>query len=156
GACSATDTAGDASGNGTTAASDGCSSNFFARLAEAYRDDANPPPADPNAPAAPRRAMDSPFSSPPFPSSEWQLGGMDYPIGVPNGNSTYPLEKALGCTAFGRWMQDNRVEIYGWINPSANLSTSSFNNYPLSYATRPNRVEFNQFLLRIERVPDTV
>jgi len=100
--------------------------------------------------------MDSPFSSPPFPSSEWQLGGMDYPIGVPNANSTYPFEKALGCTSFGHWMQDHRIELYGWINPSANLSTSEFSNYPLSYATRPNRVEFNQFLLRIERVPDTV
>ena len=133
-----------------------CTEGFLARLASAYREDANPAPTDPNAPAPARRAMDSPFSSPPFPSSEWQLGGMDYPIGVPNANSTYPFEKALGCTSFGHWMQDHRIELYGWINPSANLSTSDFSNYPLSYATRPNRVEFNQFLLRIERVPDTV
>src|SRR5438445_6085693 len=133
-----------------------CSAGFLSRLAAAYHEDMNPAPVDPNAPAPQRRAMESPFSSPPFPSSEWQLGGMDYPIGVPNGNSQYPLEKALACTAFGHWMADHRVELYGWINPSANLSTSSFNNYPLSYATRPNRVEFNQFLLRIERVPDTV
>jgi len=138
------------------AASGDCSEGFLNRLGDAYREDANPAPADPNAAAPARRAMDSPFSSPPFPSSEWQLGGMDYPIGVPNGNSTYPLEKALGCTAFGQWMQANRIEVYGWLNPSMNLSTSSFSNYPLSYATRPNRVEFDQFLLRIERVPDTV
>lgn len=133
-----------------------CSSNFFSRLAAAYREDMNPAPADPNAPASARRAMDSPFSSPPFPSAEWQLGGMDYPIGVPNENAQYPLERALACTGLGHWMQDNRIETYGWINPSANVSSSNFNNYPLSYATRPNRVEFDQFLFRVERIPDTV
>ena len=140
----------------TTGSSSDCSSSFFSRLASAYREDANPAPADPDAPATPRRAMESPFNSPPFPSAEWQLGGVAYPIGVPNGNSQYPLEKALGCSRLGHWMQDHRIEVYGWINPSANLSTSSDTNYPLSYAVRPNRVEFDQFLLRIERIPDTV
>lgn len=138
------------------ATSSDCSSGFFTRLAAAYGEDANPAPADPNAPATLRRAMDSPFSSPPFPSAEWQLGGVDYPIGVPNENSQYPLEKALACNSLGKWMADHRIEVYGWINPSMNLSTSKDTNYPLSYATRPNRVEFNQFLLRIQRVPDTV
>jgi hypothetical protein len=131
-----------------------CSNGFFTRLIDAYREDAQP--ADPNAPSPARRAMDAPFDSPPFPNSEWQLGGVDEPIGVPDTNNTYPLEKALGCTKLGQWMQRNRIETYGWINPSANLSTSSFTNYPLSYATRPNRVEFDQFLFRIERLPDTV
>ncbi|HEX4481095.1 MAG TPA: outer membrane beta-barrel protein [Rudaea sp.] len=139
-----------------SAYADDCSQGFIDRIAAAYRDDMNPAATDPAAPAPQRRAMDSPFSSPPFPSSEWQIGGMDYPIGVPNGNAQYPLERALACTALGQWMKDNRLEMYGWLNPSANLSTSTFSNYPLSYATRPNRVEFDQFLLRIERVPDTV
>ena len=137
------------------AVSSDCNNGFLARLAAAYREDANAEP-DANAPAPARRGMESPFSSPPFPSSEWQLGGLDYPIGVPNGNATYPLEKALACTGAGQWMQNHRVELYGWINPSANISTSNFNNYPLSYATRPNRIEFNQFLIRVERLPDTV
>lgn len=135
-------------------ASSDCSAGFFSRLAAAYREDAQP--ADPNAPAPKRRGMDSPFSSPPFPSAEWQLGGVEYPVGVPNENSQYPLEKALACTRLGHWMQDNRIEVYGWINPSMNISSSSHTNYPLSYATRPNRVEFDQFLFRIQRVPDTV
>ena len=141
---------------GPVAESSDCSRGFFSRLAAAYREDAQP--ADPTAstPAPARRGMDSPFSSPPFPSSEWQLGGVDYPIGVPNENSQYPLEKAMACTKLGHWMQDNRIEVYGWINPSANISSSSHTNYPLSYATRPNRVEFDQFLFRIERIPDTV
>lgn len=129
-----------------------CASGFFDRLAAAYREDADVAPGE----APPRRAMDAPFSSPPFPSAEWQLGGVEYPIGVPNGNAQYPLEKALACTAFGGWLRDHRIETYGWINPSANLSTSRDTNYPLSYATRPNRVEFNQFLFRVQRVPDTV
>lgn len=145
---------GDVAPSAPTADSTDCSRGFLSRLAAAYREDAQP--ADPNAPAPARRGMDAPFSSPPFPSSEWQLGGVDYPIGVPNGNAQYPLEKALACTKLGHWMQDNRVEVYGWINPSANLSTSDHTNYPLSYATRPNRVEFDQFLFRIERIPDTV
>lgn len=134
--------------------SDDCSQGFGARFAAAYREDAQP--ADPNAPAPARRGLDSPLSSPPFPSAEWQLGGVAYPIGVPNLNSQYPLEKAMACNRVGRWMKDNRIEVYGWLNASANLSSSSHTNYPLSYAVRPNRVEFNQALLRIERLPDTV
>lgn len=136
------------------AASIDCTRGFLARLAAAYREDAQP--ADPDAPAAPRRAMASPFASPPFPSAEWQLGGVAYPIGVPNLNAQYPLEKALACTRLGRWMQARRIEVYGWINPSLNASSSSHSNYPLSYASRPNRAEFSQFLLRLERIPDTV
>ncbi|WP_250623802.1 outer membrane beta-barrel protein [Pinirhizobacter soli] len=134
-----------------------CSKGFGSRLVAAYREDAQP--ADPNAPAAPapaRRALPSPFESAPFPSAEWQLGGVAYPIGVPDLNSRYPLEKALSCTSLGKWMDKNRIEVYGWLNASANISSSSHTNFPLSYAVRPNRVEFNQSLFRIERLPDTV
>lgn len=134
--------------------SNDCSRSFFSRFAAAYREDAQP--ADTNAPAPKRRAMDAPFDSPPFPNSEWQLGGVPAPIGVPDTNSTYPLEKALGCTKLGQWMQRNRIEIYGWLTPSANISSSSFSNFPLSYNTRPNRVELNQFVTNIARIEDTV
>ncbi|WP_266160202.1 outer membrane beta-barrel protein [Dyella silvatica] len=144
----------DAAPAATPVASSDCSHGFASRLAAAYREDAQP--ADPNAAAPKRRAMESPFDSAPFPSAEWQLGGVAYPIGVPNENSQYPLEKAMACTRLGKWMQDNRIEVYGWINPSLNMSSSNHTNYPLSYATRPNRLEFDQFLFRIERLPDTV
>jgi hypothetical protein len=136
------------------ASSDDCSQGFATRFAAAYREDAQP--ADPNAPTPARRGLASPFSAPPFPSAEWQLGGVPYPIGAPNLNSRYPLEKALACTSVGNWMKENRIEVYGWLNVSANLSTSSRTNYPLSYAVRPNRIEFNQALFRIERLADTV
>ncbi|GAB2535182.1 outer membrane beta-barrel protein [Rhodanobacter koreensis] len=138
----------------THVTSNDCSAGFLSRLASAYREDAQP--ADPNAPAPKRRAMDAPLDSPPFPSSEWQLGGVPAPIGVPDTNSQYPLEKALACTALGSWMQRNRIEIFGWATPSANLSSSSFTNFPLSYNTRPNRVEFDQLVTNITRVEDTV
>ena len=131
-----------------------CSHGFLSRFAAAYREDAQP--ADPNAPVPKRRAMGAPLDSPPFPSSEWQLGGVPAPIGVPDTDSTYPLEKALACTALGGWMQRNRIEMFGWVTPSANLSTSDFSNYPLSYNTRPNRVEFDQFVFNLTRVEDTV
>lgn len=131
-----------------------CSRGFFSRLIAAYREDAQP--SNTSGPAPARRGLGSPFDSPPFPSSEWQLGGVDNAIGVPDTDAQYPLEKALSCTKLGHWMQRNRIETYGWINPSVNLSTSNFTNYPLSYATRPNRVEFDQFLFRVERLPDTV
>src|SRR5215469_5968346 len=112
-------------------ASSDCSHGFLSRFAAAYREDAQP--ADPNAAAPKRRAMDAPFDSPPFPSSEWQMGAVPAPIGVPDTNSTYPLEKALSCTSVGQWMQRNRIEMFGWVTPAANASTSSFSNFPLSY-----------------------
>lgn len=138
----------------TPAAGGDCSTGLFSRLATAYRQDAQP--ADPNAPAPTRRGLDAPLDSPPFPNSEWQMGGVPAPIGVPYSYGQYPLQKALSCTSLGHWMERNRIEINGWVNPSANVSSSSFTNYPLSYATRPNRVEFNQLVVNISRVEDTV
>ncbi|WP_114238797.1 outer membrane beta-barrel protein [Dyella sp. C9] len=137
-----------------TPSSTDCSQGFLSRFAAAYREDAQP--ADPNAQAPARRAMDAPLDSPPFPNSEWQLGGVPAPIGVPVAYGQYPLQKALSCTKLGSWMQRNRIEINGWVNPSANVSSSSFTNFPLSYATRPNRVEFDQLVTNITRVEDTV
>ncbi len=131
-----------------------CQGGFLSRLVRQYQTDAHPAAASGTAPV--RRAMDAPLSSPPFPSAEWQLGGVPAPIGVPDGNAQYPLERALSCTGFGQWMQRHRVEIFGWVTPSLNLSTSARSNYPLSYNTRPNRFELNQAVLNITRVEDTV
>ncbi|WP_158879847.1 outer membrane beta-barrel protein [Rhodanobacter sp. L36] len=153
-AMAASATAADSATASTQPASSDCSNGFGTRLAAAYREDAQP--ADPNATPTPRRAMDAPLDSPPFPSSEWQIGALPAPIGVPDTNAQYPLEKALACNALGHWMQRNRIEVFGWITPSANLSSSGFTNYPLSYNTRPNRLEFDQAVINIQRVEDTV
>ena len=54
----------------------------------------------------------------------------------------------------------SRVQIYGWEDFSFNLSTSTNTsrgpngNFPLIYDLRPNRVEQNQFVIYLERVPD--
>jgi hypothetical protein len=148
----------DASTVTTAADNHGCESSLVSRLVDAYKADAdgNVPPATNLVPTQGRRGLDAPFSSPPFPSAEWQLGGVDYPIGVPNEDTRGPLQQALGCHNFGKWMDDNRIEIYGWINPSANLSTSNKSNYPVSYITRSDAVVLDQVLLRVARLPDTV
>lgn len=131
-----------------------CSQSIFHRLHAAYLEDAQPP--DPNSPTPARRGLSTPLDSPVFPSAEWQLGGVSFPIGAPDENSQYPLEKSLGCTALGQWMKQHRIEIFGWINTAGNLSSSNFTNYPLSYAVRPNRVELNQVVFNIQRIVDTV
>ena len=135
-----------------------CGQGFLSRLSQAYKDDAagNAPSTAYLTPTAGRRGLPAPFDSPPFPSAEWQLGGVDYPIGVPNEDSRGPLQQALGCTALGKWMDENRIETLGWINPSVNLSTSNKSNYPVSYITRPDAVVLDQAVFRVARMPDTV
>jgi hypothetical protein len=108
---------------------------------------ASPPPAEPE-----RRAFPSPWSSPPYPSSEY-LGPT---IGVPNSTPDYALMNLLKDTAFGRWEREARLDIYGWVNTSYNLSTSKHSNLPNVYDLAPNRAGLNQAVLRFERNPDTV
>jgi hypothetical protein len=101
----------------------------------------------PSASAAPRRMLDAPLDSAPFPRTDWGYGGSPA-IGVPDGN-VYPLMTALG-------KEKSRTKVYGWVAGSVNGSTSSTNNFPLTYDIFPNRVEMNQAVVYIERLPDTV
>ena len=54
----------------------------------------------------------------------------------------------------------SRIQVYGWEDFSWNVSTSTNTahspnaNFPLIYDLRPNRVEQNQFVLYLERMPD--
>ena len=98
---------------------------------------------------SPRRAKPAPFDAI-FPSSEY-LGPT---IGVPNTDPIYPLNKALWKEIPS--LEKNNIRIYGWVNPSYNASNSSSSNYPLSYAIVPNQLEFDQLVLRAERMPNTV
>lgn len=101
----------------------------------------------------PRRALPAPFESPPFPSAEYQ----GYPlIGVPPSDTIYPLMKALYKMRTGDALKKSRVNIYGWINFSGNLSNCKDSNSPFSYWLVPNRVELDQFVFRIERQVDSV
>ena len=121
---------------------------FFTRLADFYRDDWKPqPPADPNAPSPPRRGLPQPLSSPPFPSSDWSYGGSPT-IGEFDGN-VYPLQTALNGAK-------GRTKVYGWFEPTVNGSTSRDRNYPETNDIYSNRVELNQVVVYVERLPDSV
>ncbi len=97
----------------------------------------------------PRRAKPAPLD-PVFPSTEY-IGPT---IGVPNTDPIYPLTKAFWKAS--PCLKESDIRIYGWINPSFNLSTSRHSNIPLSYNIVPNKLELDQLVLRIERMPDTV
>jgi opacity protein-like surface antigen len=101
-----------------------------------------------------RRGLPAPLDSPPFPSGEWPLGGSQV-IGVPD-TSVGPLMQAIYDGPNGQAWKDSRIKLYGWVELSANASTSSHSNAPGGYPIRPNRPEFEQLVFRIERLPDTV
>ena len=96
-----------------------------------------------------RRAKPAPLDSI-FPSAEYPGPTM----GVPNTDPIFPLTRALWdvCPC----LKENDIRLYGWINPSFNLSTSKDSNLPMGYDIVPNRIELDQFVLRLERQPDTV
>lgn len=118
---------------------------FFARLALFYRQDWTG--TAPQSPSPPRRGLSSPLQSPPFPNGDWSYGGSPV-IGEADTNS-YPLMTAInGATS--------RTKIYGWIEPTVNGSTSSHSNSPVANDAYSNRLELNQAVLYVERLPDSV
>lgn len=98
---------------------------------------------------AERRAKPAPYDAI-FPSQEY-LGPT---IGVPNSDPIFPLTKILWNDS--PQLKEADIRIYGWVNPSYNVSTSKKSNTPLSYTIVPNHIELDQLVLRLERVPDTV
>jgi hypothetical protein len=133
---------------GTTAeqtTGSGLQGNFFQRFGEFYWRDWTG--KLPSTPAPERRALEAPMDSPPFPSTDWGYGGSPT-IGVPDTN-VYPLMAALG-------KENNRTKVYGWVAGSFNVSTSSKNSFPVSYDIFPNRIEMNQAVVYVERLPNTV
>ena len=136
--------------------------SFFQRLNEAFFEQMGTPaytPPDPNAPN-PRRIPPAPFDSPHFPAGDWQIGGTPI-IGDPGELPPFPLMQAIYEGPYGQAWKDSKVQIYGWVNFSGNISTShpsntsQNGNFPLVYDIRPNRMEFNQAVLYLELLPDT-
>jgi hypothetical protein len=136
--------------------------SFFKRLDEAFLEQLGTPawtPPDPNAPNT-RRIPPAPFDSPPFPSGDWQIGGTPI-IGDPGELAPGPLMQAIYEGPGGQAWKDSKFQIYGWVNFSGNISTShpsktsENGNFPLVYDIRPNRMELNQLVLYLERLPDT-
>src|SRR5580693_1724726 len=125
---------------------------FFKRLSQAYAQDWQGAAA--SGPEPPRRALPSPLDSPPFPNSDWSYGGSPE-IGAPDTNVP-PLMEALYGGSNGDAWERSRVKVYGWFEGSFNLSTSHNSNYPAAYDIEANRIEFDQAVLYVERIPDTV
>jgi len=137
---------------------------FLKRLDEAMLEQLGTPaytPPAPDATPAPttRRIPPAPFDSPPFPNGEWQIGGSTI-IGDPGELAPYPLMQALYEGPGGEAWKQSKVQIYGWVNFSGNISTSHNTsrgpnaNAPLVYDIRPNRMELNQIVLYLERLPN--
>ncbi len=135
---------------------------FFERMINYYKLEwgHEGPPADPKAPSARRAGWpDAPATTPPFPFTEWPYGGATS-LGVTRPSSAdSPLMVAMANTSVGKMLNDNNIQIYGWGNVGANLSTNTVKpggNFPASYDFTPNRVQLDQAVVYIERLPDTV
>jgi hypothetical protein len=119
-----------------------------------------PPGTPPPAPS--RRIGDTPFDGPPYPDQDWQLGGGPNVIGDPGAlrDSPYPLMQAIYDGPEGQAWYDSRIQLYGWITESGNISTSKntgpsqVSNYPEVYDERGNHFENDQDVLYIERMAD--
>jgi Putative beta-barrel porin-2, OmpL-like. bbp2 len=118
------------------------------------------PPEDPNAPPGriegwPR----TPATIPPMAYTEWPTGAMTS-IGVTRPNSAdSPFMASIANTSLGRWMYDNHVQFYGWVNGGFNVSTNTQQpggNAPIGYAYTPNTPQLDQAVIYFERLPDTV
>lgn len=121
---------------------------FYLRLADAYQTDWHPTTSSDPAPT--RRGYPAPLDSPPFPSTDYSVGGTPI-LGAPD-TQTYPLMQAINTNR-------SRIKIYGWLNGGFNVSTSNKGdgaNAPAAYYYNPNRIIPDQEVLYIERLPDTV
>lgn len=130
-----------------TASSD--DATFWRRLTRYYHQDWTG--TAPSTPAPERRGLPSPLGSPPYPSADWSYGGSPT-IGEPDGNP-YPLQTAINGAA-------GRVKVYGWIEPTVNVSTAGTaqgaRNSPVANDIFPNRVGLGQFVVYVERLPNSV
>lgn len=118
---------------------------FFGKLGVYYKEDWTG--TAPSEPAPPRRGLASPLEAPPFPNADWSYGGSPT-IGEADTNS-YPLMSAIDADR-------SRTKVYGWVDVSVNGSTSAHSNTPVANDAYSNRVEMNQAVVYVERLPDSV
>ena len=117
-------------------------------------------PADPNAPSSHRAGWPAtPQSTPPMPFTEWPYGAAtSIGVSLPNAVDS-PLMTSISNTAAGQWLADKHIQIYGWVNVGVNLSTNFIRpggNAPMAYMYTPDRPQLDQFVVYVERVPNTV
>jgi hypothetical protein len=140
---------------------DSLGESFFVRLVNYYKLEwgHDAAPEDPKAPPSRRAEMPpAPQSTPPMPFSEWPYGGTTNLGSNRPASVDSPLMVALANTSAGKWLSDNNIQIYGWLDVGGNVSTNhqSAGNAPAAYSYRPNSVQLDQGVIYIERTPDTV
>jgi hypothetical protein len=135
---------------------------FWERMTKYYslEDGHDAAPADPKAPPSHRVGTFPPAAqtTPPMPFTEWPYGGtQSIGAAVPNAADS-PLMVGLANTGFGKWMANNNIQTYGWVDVGANLSTNNVRggNAPAAYDYNPNAFDLNQMVLYFERTPDEV
>jgi len=117
-------------------------------------------PPDPNAPPThidgwPR----TPETTPPEPFTEWPYGGTTSLGVTPTASVDSPLMVAIANTGVGQWLNTTGIQVYGWVDPGFNVSNESVKpngNSPIAYNYTPNTLELDQFVLYVDRYPDTV
>jgi len=128
--------------------------SFMHRLGRAYAADWAGNGPGTSVPQAPRRGTPPPLFSPPYPASDWPIGGTPT-IGVPDGQ-TYPLMQAID--------ENKRIaKIYGWVEIGANGSTNNktnaakgiASNAPSAYDVYANTIQLDQGALYFEKYPNT-
>ena len=136
--------------------------DVFGRLYNYYRLEwgESAPPADPDAPPGRRANWDpAPEATPPMPFTDWPYGGTTALGGTRTGSVDSPLMMAIANTGAGKWLADTGIQIYGWVDPSFNISSNTnrkAGNLPLTYGYNPNTAQLEQFVVYIDRFPDTV
>jgi Putative beta-barrel porin-2, OmpL-like. bbp2 len=116
-------------------------------------------PADPKAPPSRRPEIPpAPESAPPMPFTEWPYGGTTNLGANRPASVDSPLMVAIANTSVGKWMADNNLQLYGWLDGGGNISTNHIHggNAPAAYSYRPNTLQLDQAILYFERTPDTV
>ena len=127
---------------------------FFHRLGRAYVADWGGNGPGTAVPQVARRGTPGPIFSPPYPATDWPIGGTPT-IGVPDGN-TYPLMQAIN-------QNKSQFKMYGWLEVGANGSTNNQSNaskgipanFPSAYDEYSNQIQLDQAALYFERYPNT-
>jgi hypothetical protein len=105
-------------------------------------------------PQASRRGTPGPIFSPPYPATDWPIGGTPV-IGAPDGQ-TYPLMQAINGNKGAN-------KIYGYLEIGGNGSTNNKTNAskgiaanaPAAYDVFSNQIQLDQAALYFERVENT-
>lgn len=118
------------------------------------------PPLNPKAPPAHRKNWpETPRTSPPNPFTEWPYGATtSIGVSVPNAMDS-PLMTSIHHTSTGKWLENNHIQWYGWVNGGGNVSTNAIKpggNAPMANVYTPNHLQLDQLVFNVERVPDTV